>query len=305
MLIRAQKEYILEENLQSGASAPPDAAQIDASQTENAAGTGSDAAENKTPPADAGTEPQAAAAETAPQGQQAAGGEYVLECRGLGKTYSGTHALDGVDLRIPAGGVVGLLGPNGSGKSTLIKLAMGMRQPSAGEIFICGQAPSAETKAVTAYLPDAFFFPLNMSVKQALDYMEDFFADFRRDRAEEMLSRLGVSLKQRMRALSKGNKEKVGLIMTMARRAKLYILDEPIAGVDPAARDYILQTILTNRAEGATILLCTHLIADIEPVLTHAVFLCRGKIVLDRNADEVRAETGKSLDGLFREVFKW
>ena len=230
---------------------------------------------------------------------------YILECGGLSKSYGKSVALCNVDLKVEAGGVVGLLGPNGSGKSTLIKLAMGMLQPTAGAILVDGKPPCAETKAVTAYLPDTNFLADWMKVSQAIAYVKDFFPDFRVDRAKEMLSRLGIGLDQRIKSLSKGNKEKVGLILTMARNAKLYILDEPIAGVDPAARDFILDVVMRNKPEGSTIFLCTHLIADIEPILTHAIFLSRGLIVLDEDANRVRAEKGKSLDELFREVFKW
>ncbi len=229
----------------------------------------------------------------------------ILECGNLSKSYGSSVALCNVNLRVEAGGIVGLLGPNGSGKSTLIKLAMGMLQPTAGAILIDGKAPSPATKAITAYLPDTNFLAERMKVRQAIAYVKDFFPDFRTERAEAMCERLGIGLDQRIRALSKGNKEKVGLILTMSREAKLYILDEPIAGVDPAARDFILDTIVRNKPEGATILLCTHLIADIEPVLTHAIFLNRGQVVLDEDAQAVRAREGKSLDELFREVFRW
>lgn len=229
----------------------------------------------------------------------------VLECRGLNKAYGGTVALYNVNLTVRTGGVVGLLGPNGSGKSTLIKLAMGMLQPSMGEILICGKRPSPATKAVTAYLPDTPHLPRWMTVEKAFDYVADFFPDFRKDRADELLSRLRVAPKTNLKALSKGNLEKVCLIATMARDAKLYILDEPIAGVDPAARDFILETIICNKPEDSTILLCTHLIADIEPVLSHAIFLNRGQVVLDKDVKDVYAQDAKTLDELFREVFRW
>ena len=229
----------------------------------------------------------------------------ILECGSLSKTYGQTVALCNVNLRVESGGVVGLLGPNGSGKSTLIKLAMGMLQPTSGAILVDGRTPSAETTAVTAYLPDAPFLPEWMRVRQAIAYIKDFFPDFREDLCKEMLLRLGIGLDQKLRTLSKGNKEKVGLILTMARNAKLYILDEPIAGVDPAARDFILDVVMQSKPEGATIFLCTHLIADIEPILTHAIFLNRGQVVLDGEAERIREEKGKSLDELFREVFRW
>ncbi len=229
----------------------------------------------------------------------------ILECGNLSKTYGKTVALCNVDLKVESGGVVGLLGPNGSGKSTLIKLAMGMLQPTSGVILIDGKPPCAATKAVTAYLPDANFLADWMKVSQAVAYVKDFFPDFREERAKEMLDRLGIRLDARIKSLSKGNKEKVGLILTMAREAKLYILDEPIAGVDPAARDFILDVVMRNKPQDSTIFLCTHLIADIEPILTHAIFLNRGLVVLDEKADVVREREGKSLDELFREVFRW
>lgn len=229
----------------------------------------------------------------------------IFECFDLSKLYGGTPALNCVNLRIERGGIVGLLGPNGSGKTTLIKLAMGMLQPTSGEVRIGGLKPCPQTKAVCAYLPDANFLSKWMRVEQALTYSADFFKDFNREKAVAMLSRLGIGLKQPIRTLSKGNQEKLGLILTMAREALLYILDEPIAGVDPAARDFILDTLLANKPEAATILLCTHLISDIEPILTHAVFLNGGKIVLNQSVEEVHSNMGKSLDELFREVFRW
>lgn len=229
----------------------------------------------------------------------------ILECRNLSMRYGQIFALDGVDLCIEAGGIVGLLGPNGSGKTTLIKLAMGLLQPVEGEILVGGEAPSARTRAYTAYLPDCNYLSPWMRVEQQVDFYADFFPDFDRNRAFEMLSRLGVDKKSRIKTLSKGNREKLGLILTMSRRAKLYILDEPIAGVDPAARDFILDTILKNKPEDATIFLCTHLIWDIEPVLTHAVFLGGGKVILNAPADEIREKEGKSLNDVFREVFHW
>ena len=229
----------------------------------------------------------------------------ILECQGLTKLYGKFVALDNVSFAAPTGGVVGLLGPNGSGKSTFIKLAMGMLQPTSGSITIDGMAPCPATKAITAYLPDANFLDEHLRVDGQVKYYADFFADFNHDKCEALLSRLGISPKQKIKALSKGNKEKLGLILTMSRDAKLYILDEPIAGVDPAARDFILDTVMTNRAEGSTIFLCTHLIADIEPILTHAIFLNRGQVVMQSSVDDVHVNQGKTLDELFREVFRW
>ena len=229
----------------------------------------------------------------------------ILECDALTKNYGQTPALFNVSFRVEAGGVVGLLGPNGSGKSTLIKLAMGMLQPSCGRILVDGQKPSPVTKAVTAYLPDKNFLSDWMRVEQAVAYSAVFFADFRRDKAENMLTRLGIGMKQKIKTLSKGNQEKLGLILTMARDAKLFILDEPIAGVDPAARDFILDTIMNYRPENSTVFLCTHLIADIEPILTYAIFLNRGTVALSGRKEELCKEEGQTLDRLFREVFRW
>ena len=230
---------------------------------------------------------------------------FILECTNLCKKYEQTYALNGVSFGVEWCGIVGLLGPNGSGKTTFIKLAMGMLQATSGEIKINGLAPCPKTKAVTAYLPDANFLSEWMTVEQALVFSQDFFADFKRDKAIKMLDRLGIGLKQPIRTLSKGNKEKLSLILTMAREAELYILDEPIAGVDPAARDFILDTIIKNKPQNSTIVLCTHLIADIEPGLTHAIFLNCGQNVLSGKVEDIQKEKGKSLDEVFREVFKW
>lgn len=256
---------------------------------------------------DAAAEPVQADGQTvgAERCEQTAPLQPILQCRNLTKLYGNAAALTNVSFSVNAGGVVGLLGPNGSGKSTLIKLAMGMLQPTSGEILIDGKKPSPVSKAFTAYLPDANYLCDWMTVDRQVRYCADFFADFNLLKAEGMLSRLGISGRQKIKTLSKGNKEKLGLILTMARDARLYILDEPIAGVDPAARDFILDTVMTNRPEGATIFLCTHLISDIEPILTHALFLNRGAIALDAPVAEVKEKEGKTLDELFREVFRW
>ena len=230
--------------------------------------------------------------------------DEILVCSNLVKSYPGTPALNSINLSIPKGRVVGLLGPNGSGKTTLIKLVMGMLTPDSGEIQVDGVNVGAETKGFIAYLPDKNFLPQGKKITEVLDFYCDFFADFRRDKAEQMLSNLGIQPNQVIKTLSKGNQEKVGLILTMSRRAKLYLLDEPIAGVDPAARDYILNTIISNYDEEATVLISTHLISDVESVLDEAVFLKQGKVVLHKATDDVRQETGKSLDGYFREGFR-
>ncbi|MBQ3791653.1 MAG: ABC transporter ATP-binding protein [Clostridia bacterium] len=231
--------------------------------------------------------------------------DEILVCRNLVKSYHGTPALSGINLEIPKGRVVGLLGPNGSGKTTLIKLLMGMLTPDSGEILIDGRPVSEITKSYVAYLPDKDFLPQGKTVRQALDFYCDFFEDFRRDRAERMLENLGILPDQKIKTLSKGNQEKAGLILTMSRDARLFLLDEPIAGVDPATRDYILNTIISNYSENATVLLSTHLISDVEPILNDVIFLNRGEITLYGEADELREKNGKSIDALFREVFKW
>ena len=228
----------------------------------------------------------------------------ILECRGLTKSFGPAKALDGADLTVQPGRIVGLLGPNGSGKTTLIKLATGLLVPTAGEILIDGMAPGSETRKLVSYLPERPSLPQWMTVKGLQDFYEDFFADFRRDVSAEMLDRLEINPKQRYKQLSKGTREKVQLILTMSRKAKLYLLDEPIGGVDPAARDYILDTIIRGYDPEATVILSTHLIADIENVLDDVIFLRQGRVVLTGAADEIREEKGMSIDGLFREVFK-
>ena len=230
--------------------------------------------------------------------------ETVLTAAGLTKCYHGNPALDHLTVELPKGRIIGLLGPNGSGKTTFIKLAAGLLTPNSGSIAMGGSPVGPETKALVSYLPDRPYFSKNMRVGQQLDFFQDFYADFDRTRAEEMLTALGISQNRRFKSLSKGNQEKVQLVLVMSRRAKLYLLDEPIGGVDPAARDYILNTIITNYDPEASVLISTHLIADVERVLDEFIFLHNGKIVRSGNVDEVREETGKSLDQLFREVFQ-
>ena len=232
--------------------------------------------------------------------------ENILDCVGLTKDYKGVRALDNLNFSVPdAGQVVGLLGTNGSGKTTLIKLLAGLLTPTAGYVRIAGMPVGRETKEIVAYLPDTHFLNESFSVKDEVQYYKDFFADFDEVRAWKMIDELGVGRDQRVRALSKGNKEKLGLILTLSRNARLYIFDEPIAGVDPAARDYILRTILNNRAPGSTMLISTHLIGDIEPILDYVLFLQGGHIVLQGEANAIRKGEGKTIDQLFREVFRW
>ena len=230
--------------------------------------------------------------------------ESCLECRALSKRYGDTPALDGVNISVAPGRVVGLLGPNGSGKTTLIKLANGLLTPTSGELRICGALPGKETKAVVSYLPDRCCLPEWMSVRQLMDFYADFYADFERARAADMLARLGLAETLRVAQMSKGMKEKVQLILVMSRRARLYLLDEPIGGVDPATRDYILETIIRNYDEEASVLISTHLISDVENVLDDVIFLNNGKVTLQSSVDDIREQYGKSVDALFREVFR-
>lgn len=228
----------------------------------------------------------------------------ILECKGLTKRFGAMTALDGVSFGIEPGRIVGLLGPNGSGKTTLIKLANGLLVPTAGELWVGGRSPGKESHAMVSYLPERTSLPLWMTVKQLQDFYEDFYTDFDRKRSEEMLDRLEISPKQRMKQMSKGTREKVQLILAMSRQAKLYLLDEPIGGVDPAARDYILDTIIRNYSEDAALVLSTHLIGDIEKVLDDVVMIDGGRLVASGSVDELRAAQGKSVDAFFREVFK-
>ena len=230
----------------------------------------------------------------------------LLTCEGLTKSYQkGTNALDSIDLHIGFGRIVGLLGPNGSGKTTLIKLANGLLQPSAGSIRIAGMTPGPDTKAIVSYLPDADWLPDWMRVEQLVEMFHEFYADFDPAKANEMLARLELEPKARLKTLSKGSKEKVQLILAMSRAAKLYLLDEPIGGVDPATRDYIIHTILTNYNENASLVISTHLIADVENVLDDVIFINKGRVLLQQSVDQIRQEKGCSVDELFREVFRY
>ena len=228
----------------------------------------------------------------------------VLECKALTKNYGHLAALDGVDFAIEPGRIVGLLGPNGSGKTTLIKLANGLLTPTSGDILVCGMAPGKETHALVSYLPERTSIPTWMTTTQLLDFYQDFYADFRRDAAEEMLAHLNIPVKQRIKQMSKGTREKVQLIVTMSRAAKLYLLDEPIGGVDPATRDYILSTIIGNYNPEAAVVISTHLISDVEKVLDDVIFINQGRVMLQSSVDQIREEKGMSVDELFREVFK-
>ena len=228
----------------------------------------------------------------------------ILESRGLTKTFGSKMALSGVNLTIERGQIIGLLGPNGSGKSTFIKLANDLLSPTQGEILIDGKKPGIETKRIVSYLPEKTYLNEWMKVSQIITFFEDFFEDFKPEKAKEMMTRLGINPNDKLKTLSKGTKEKVQLILVMSREADLYLLDEPIGGVDPAARDYILDTILRNYNENATILISTHLIADIEKILDYVIFINAGQVVLSSPVETIRSEQGKSVDTLFREVFR-
>ncbi len=228
----------------------------------------------------------------------------ILQCQGLTKYYGGVLALDHADIAIEPGQIVGLLGPNGSGKTTLIKLANGLLQPTAGSILIDDMTPSPKTHAIVSYLPERIALTDWMNVRQLMDFYGDFYADFQREAAEQMLAQLQLPLGQTVRQMSKGTREKLQLILTMSRRAKLYLLDEPIGGVDPATRDYILHTILSNYNPEAAVVISTHLITDVESILDSVIFLNQGKVVLQSTVDDIRETRGKSVDAYFREVFR-
>ncbi|MFR0801066.1 MAG: ABC transporter ATP-binding protein [Suilimivivens sp.] len=228
----------------------------------------------------------------------------LVEIHNLKKSYDKRKdALHDLTLTLPRGRIVGLLGPNGSGKTTLIKLLNGLLVPDGGEILIDGEKPGPSTKAKVSYLPERTYLKNGATIRELLSYFQDFYEDFRTDRAKEMLAALRIEENARIRALSKGTREKVQLILVMSRDASLYILDEPIAGVDPAARDYILRTIITNYNENATVLISTHLITDIENILDEVVFMKEGRLLLQTSVEEIREEKGKSVDAYFREVF--
>ncbi|MBQ3290803.1 MAG: ABC transporter ATP-binding protein [Mogibacterium sp.] len=228
----------------------------------------------------------------------------IIEINNLTKEFGSLTALDCVALKLEKGQIVGLLGPNGSGKTTLIKILNGLLTPTAGNVTIDGMAPGVETKKIVAYLPDRNALPDYMTTDKLIGLYEDFFTDFNRAKAEQMIDDLGIDRNQVLKKMSKGTKEKLQLCLVMAREAEVYLLDEPIGGVDPATRDYILRTIISNYNQDAVVLISTHLIADIESVLDDVVFIKEGRVVLHKTAEEIREEKGESVDQLFREVFR-
>ncbi|MCI6164061.1 MAG: ABC transporter ATP-binding protein [Lachnospira sp.] len=227
----------------------------------------------------------------------------LIQINNLNKSYGMKHVINDMNLELEGGKIVGLLGPNGSGKSTLIKMLGGVLKANSGEILIDGKPVSVETKKIVSYLPERTYLSPSMKVKEAIRMFEDFYEDFKRERAEEMLGKLNISVNDTIKSLSKGTREKVQLVLVMSRDAKVYLLDEPMGGVDPAARDYILKTILTNYNENACVLISTHLISDVEKVLDEVVFIQNGNVILNETVDEIRENKGKSVDALFREVF--
>ena len=227
----------------------------------------------------------------------------LVEIVNLTKKYGANVAVNNLTVSLPKGKIIGLLGPNGSGKTTLIKMLNGLLTPTEGTIMIDGNYVGPATKSKVAYLPDRTYLTMNQTIREILDFFQDFYTDFSRERAEEMLKSLGIDPAVKMRTLSKGTKEKVQLILVMSRNAGLYLLGEPIAGVDPAARDFILSTILNNYNPDGTVLISTHLIEDVEQVLDEVIFMRYGQLVLYTSVDNIREEKGKSVDAYFREVF--
>ncbi len=229
--------------------------------------------------------------------------DFLVDCRSLKKSYGRRPVLHDFSLQLERGRIIGLLGPNGSGKTTFIKILAGILSKNSGEIKISGRQIGIESKKIVSYLPERTYFSPSMKVKDTIKFFEDFYKDFKRERAEQMLSGLDISLNSKIKELSKGTREKVQLVLVMSREAELYLLDEPMGGVDPAARDYILKTILTNYNENASVIISTHLISDVEKVLDDVVFIKEGNVVLHQSVDEIRRENGMSVDALFREVF--
>ena len=228
----------------------------------------------------------------------------LLRLEHVQKNYGKTEALSGVNLDIQPGRIVGLLGPNGSGKTTIIKLINGLLQPTSGQVLINGEKPSPKTKKVVSYLPDTTYLGDNMKIKEVFAMFQDFYSDFDEEKANHLLEDLKLDEKSRLKNLSKGNKEKVQLILVMSRKADLYVLDEPIGGVDPAARDYILKTIIQNRSENSSVLISTHLISDIEDILDDVIFIKDGEILLQEDANELRRKHDNTIDHIFRDQFR-
>lgn len=230
-------------------------------------------------------------------------GGTLVECSELTKLYGSKIALSNINLKLERGKIIGLLGPNGSGKTTLIKILSGILTTSSGTVTVSGKPIGIETKKIVSYLPERTYLSEWMNVRQMIGFFTDFYTDFRPDTAYDMLKKLNINPEDKLKTMSKGTREKVQLILVMSREAELYLLDEPIGGVDPAARDYIIRTILSNYSENASVIISTHLISDIEKVLDEVVFIKNGNLVLHKSVDDIREENGKSVDEVFREVF--
>ncbi len=230
--------------------------------------------------------------------------DSILECKNLVKNYGSKNVLKGINLSFKKGKIIGLLGPNGSGKTTFIKICVGLLKENGGEIYIDDKKIGIETKEVVSYLPERTYLERSMRVIDAIKFFKTFYSDFDEARALDMLKKLDINIYDKMKTMSKGTKEKIQLILVMSRNAKVYFLDEPIAGVDPAARDYIINTIINNYSENFTVVISTHLISDIENVLDEVIFIKNGEIILNNTVDEIREKNGKSVDALFREVFR-
>ena len=228
----------------------------------------------------------------------------LLQLQHVSKQYKKQPAIDDITIRFSSGKIIGLLGPNGSGKTTLMKLINGLLHPNSGEIVIDGYRPSKDTKKIISYLPDTSYLRDNIRIEEAITFFDDFYEDFSRQKAKKLLADLQLDPKEYLKNLSKGNKEKVQLILVMSRKAKLYLLDEPIGGVDPSTRETILRTIINNYCEDASVIISTHLISEVEPVLDEVVFLDKGKVILQGSTDDLRAEHGKSTDALFRDTYR-
>lgn len=228
----------------------------------------------------------------------------IVECRALQKKYGGKEAVKSINLSLESGKIIGLLGPNGSGKTTIIKMACGLLTPTSGEILIDGKKIGVDTKKVVSYLPERTYLSPSLKIKDFISCFKDFYEDFDEQAAYSMLDSLDISANDRLKTMSKGTKEKVQLILVMSRKAKVYFLDEPIAGVDPAARDYILNTIISNYNPEASVIISTHLISDVEQILDDVIFIKKGEVVMHKSVDEVRQDEGMDVDSLFREVFK-
>lgn len=228
----------------------------------------------------------------------------LVKCIDVYKNYGNKKVLNKINLVIPKGKIIGLLGKNGTGKSTLIKLINDLLTPTSGEILVNGEKVGIESKKIISYLPERTYLDKSMKVKQVIQYFEDFYDDFDSSKARKLLADLDLDIEEKLAKMSKGMQEKVQLVLVMSRNASLYILDEPLGGVDPATRDYILDTILHNFNEGASVIISTHLIADIERILDEVIFIDKGKIILQSDADELRRKEDASIDEVFRRMFK-